>query len=126
MKAKRRISSPSANQCGWPWRGISERFMGLGLVSVQLDGYRLHLTQKLRRRDPTLFVNPWTLSLWKSGCLLALPKRLWAHQLRCLQEQAGVLGNAFVEQILTSASAVKADANHRWSIPAELAEVAGL
>ncbi len=36
------------------------------------------------------------------------------------------MGNAFVEHVLTSASEVEVDANHRWTLPVELSAAACL
>jgi len=63
------------------------------------------------------------LSTWPTGCLRATPRFLWSASVHELKAQLppALSDSTFQEVVLQSATEIRADARHRWTIPVELA-----
>lgn len=106
-------------------RGFFDCLKGTGLLSSQLNDYRLYLPIELRRRLGLWVDLPWVVSFWCVGCLRAIPESLWPRYLAALRQQLEKLG--YSEEVYDAyedtASVVHLEHGGRWHLPHSLAEL---
>lgn len=107
------------------WDVFHGLLRGLGLLSSQLNDYRLYLPVELRRRLGDLLDLPWVVSFWCEGCLRAIPHYLWATYVDRLRRETERLGQADLvdEAVVQPASVIHLEHGGRWHLPHSLAEL---
>ena len=107
------------------WEVFLGLLRGLGLLSSQLNDYRLYLPVELRRRLGDLLELPWVISFWCEGCLRVVPHYLWASYVEKLRQETERLGQAdFVDEaVVQPASVIQLEHGGRWHLPHSLAEL---
>lgn len=105
--------------------GFRAQLRGLGLLSTQLNDYRLYLPVDLRRRLNHLIERPWVVSFWCEGCLRVVPQHLWADYVEQLRQEAQRVGapDLVDEVVVQPASAIQLEHGGRWHLPHSLADL---
>ncbi len=101
---------------------------GTGLLSTQLNDYRLYLPIELRRRLGHWADLPWVVSFWCEGCLRAIPESLWGRYLGTLRHQLEKLGYSEedYDAYEVTASVVHLEHGGRWHLPHSLAKLSNI
>jgi len=105
------------------WKEFLALLRGLGLLSSQLNDYRLYLPVDLRRRLGGLLELPWVISFWCEGCLRVVPQYLWFNYVERLRQETQRLGEVDLvdEAVVQPASVIQLEHGGRWHLPHSLA-----
>ena len=113
---------------GSAWKEVEHRLEGAGQFYRQLDNCRFILPSRLFRKLESMIGLEWIMSVWFDATIRVLPGFLWKEYIMFVHSSLkGVVSPGVIDDVITAlAKPIRLDAQKRWTIPAELANQAGL
>lgn len=107
---------------------LEQSLFGLGPCPLQLDGCRLIAPMPLRKRLGGCGHQRFALSLWHGPRLRIIPEAVWPAYLDfvCHKFPNRVQAENLRSRLGQACALRKLDNHHRWDIPVQLAQDAGL